>query len=163
MAMDVGARAPDFTLRAADGSTYSLAQGLQGGPVVLVFFKTTCATCDLAFPYINRLADAYPRGGWRLWTIAQDPQEAARDYARRHGIPYPVLPDTPDYAVSRQYDPPSTPTIYLVDPDGRIAFTCHGFSKEDLNQLSGLIAERLGAEAVTIAPPGDGHPDFRPG
>lgn len=163
MTLEVGDRAPDFSLTATDGSVYSLSRALETGPLVLVFFKSTCATCDLAFPYINRLAEAYPDGRWQLWAIAQDGEEATRDYARRHGIPYPVLPDVPDYPVSRQYDPPATPTLFLVEADRRIAYATHGFSKDDLNELSDLLARRLGMEPRVIAPKGDGQPDFRPG
>lgn len=162
MALQIGAPAPELTLRGIDGRTYSLHQPPFSGPTLLVFFKTTCGTCDLAFPYINRLWTSY-RDGWRLWAVAQDPPPRAGDYARRHGMEYPVLPDTPDYSVSKPYDPPATPALFLIDADGRLAYTSHGFSKDDLNELSKLIAARLGLEAQVVAPPDDGQPAFRPG
>ena len=81
MPVEVGTRAPDFSLKGTDGESYTLAAALAHGPVLLVFFKTTCGTCDLAFPYINRLRESYPGDGWSLWAVAQDPPEDAVRYA----------------------------------------------------------------------------------
>ena len=162
MALAVGSSAPAFTLTGVEGEVYSLSRSLSAGPVLLVFFKSGCGACDLAFPYINRLAAAYD-DGWQLWAIAQEPPERARQYAERQDMKYPVLLDTQDYEVSKRYDPPATPTFFLIDPDGRVAYTNHGFSKDDLNEMSGLVAARLGVEAKEVAPAADGRPAFRPG
>lgn len=74
--------------------------------MLLVFFKTTCGTCDLAFPYINRLRESYPDDGWSLWAVAQNTPEDAGRYAAAFGITYPVLSDADGYSVSKAYDPP---------------------------------------------------------
>ena len=163
MTIEAGATAPDFSLRGIDGETYALSDALSRGPVVLVFFKTTCGTCDLAFPYVNRLLDAYPGDGWSLWAVAQDPPAEAGRYASTFGMTYPVLPDADGYAVSKAYDPPATPTLFLIDRRGDVVQETAGFSKADLNSLAAALAERLAAEPAVIAPAGDGNPDFKPG
>lgn len=162
MTLEPGATAPPFTLIGIDGGRYSYPHDAAGQPSLLVFFKTTCETCDVTFPYLNRLRETYPRG-WILWAIAQDAAQAADEYAARHEIAYPVLIDASSYAVSRAYDPPATPTLFLVAPDGRIAYTTHGFAKDDVNHLARLIAAYVGGDPVTIAPKDDGRPAFRPG
>ena len=162
MAVEQGDRAPDFSLAGTDGETYRLSDALERGPALLVFFKTTCPTCHLTFPYINRLFERYP-DGWSVWAVAQDPPAASRAYEAEHGLTYPVLPDVDGYAVSKLYDPPATPTLYLIDRDGTVALRSHGFSKTDLNALSEALAERLGREAVVVAAADDGNPDFKPG
>lgn len=163
MTIEAGARAPDFSLKDIDGETYSLSDALARGPLLLVFFKTTCGTCDLAFPYINRLTESYPAGGWSLWAVAQDPSANARRYASAQHITYPVLPDMDGYQVSKAYDPPATPTLFLIDRDGDVVQQSAGFSKEDLNSISSALAERIGSKPVEIAATGDGNPDFKPG
>ena len=160
--LETGALAPHFTLLAIDGKEYQLLNSAQGQPSLLVFFKTSCATCDLAFPYINRLRETYPTG-WQLWAIAQDPPAVAAEYASKHGISYPVLIDAPDYDVSRLYDPAATPTLFLNDARGRTIYTTYGFAKDDLNELSQLLAEMLNVEPVIIAQADDGKPAFKPG
>ncbi len=163
MTIEAGATAPDFSLSGIDGDTYSLSDALSRGPVVLVFFKTTCGTCDLTFPYVNRLRDAYPGDDWSLWAVAQDPPAEAGSYASTFGMTYPVLPDADGYAVSKAYDPPATPTLFLIDRGGDVVQETAGFSKADLNSLAAALAERLAAEPAVIAPAGDGNPDFKPG
>ena len=162
MTLEVGTLASHFTLLGTDGREYFLPQSIEGRPAVLVFFKTTCGTCDLAFPYINRLVEAYPEG-WHLWAVSQDPPDSSAEYAASHAMSYPVLLDAPAYAVSRLYDPPATPTLFLVDRRGRVAYTTAGFSKDDLNELSRLLAMEIGAAPTVIARAGDGKPDFKPG
>ena len=160
--LETGALAPHFTLLGTDGKEYRLPNNTQGQPSLLVFFKTTCATCDLAFPYINRLHETYTQG-WHLWGIAQDPPAVAAEYATRLGISYPVLIDAPDYDVSRLYDPAATPTLFLNDAGGRTIYTTYGFAKDDLNELSKRLGELLDKEPVIIAQADDGMPAFKPG
>jgi peroxiredoxin len=160
--LEVGALASHFTLLGLDGCEYSLPRSLGGKPALLVFFTTGCPTCDLAFPYVNRLRETYPEG-WELWAVSQDPPDRSSAYARKYGITYPVLLDAPEFSASKPYDPPSTPTMYLIDAHGRVEFTTEGFSKHDLNEIAARIASHVGAEATVIAPDNDGNPDMRPG
>jgi peroxiredoxin len=163
MTIEAGVRAPDFSLRGTDGNAYNLSDALSRGPVLLVFFKTTCGTCDLAFPYISRLLDAYPGDGWSLWVVAQDPPAQANRYVSAFGMACPILPDVGGYAVSKAYDPPATPTLFLIDSGGDVVQQTAGFSKADLNSLAAALAQRLAARPAVIAPADDGNPDFKPG
>lgn len=160
--LEVGALASSFTLPGIDGREYRLPQSLAGEPALLVFFKTTCESCDTTFPYLKRLREIYPNG-WRLWAIAQDPADRAAAYAKEHGLSDPVLVDAPGYKVSLVYDPPATPTLFFIDRSGMVALTSHGFAKEDLNQVARLIAGEIGAEPAIVAPEDDGTPAFKPG
>jgi len=51
--------APDFSLPLLQGGSFSLHDALKGGPVLLAFFKISCPVCQFAFPYIERLFQAY--------------------------------------------------------------------------------------------------------
>ncbi len=160
--LEVNALAPHFALLGIDGHEYAVPKHTTGTPLLLAFFKTSCATCDLTFPYINRLHQIYPQG-WRLWAIAQDPPDKAKDYATRHSMDYPVLIDAPAYAVSKLYDPTATPTLFLVDERGRAVYSTYGFAKDDLNEIARLVAKSLDLEPAIIAPADDGHASFKPG
>ena len=48
-------------------------------------------------------------------------------------------------------------------PDGRVEETSAGFSRDDLNAISRLLAAHLGRPVVTVAEANDGQPSFRPG
>ncbi len=162
MDLEPGALAPHFTLLGIDGREYALPGDRGDDPLLLAFFRVKCATCDVAYPYINRLKDAYPEG-WRLWSICQDDPQRAAEYAARFSLAHPVLLDAPELEASRLYAPPSTPALYLVGRDGRIEMTSEGFAKEDLNEISRRIAGLVGADAAEIAPAEDGNPALKPG
>ncbi len=163
--LSVGAQAPDFALSGIDGKQYSLSAALKGGPLLAVFIKTSCPVCDLAMPYLNRLTEAYGRQGWQLWVISQDDQEASRSYAQRFGVGFPLLVDDPadGWAVSCAYDPPATPTLFLIGPDGKVQLNGQGFSKADLNAVGERLAGHLGVQPAVVARRDDGNPDVRPG
>ncbi|MEX0682693.1 MAG: TlpA disulfide reductase family protein [Dehalococcoidia bacterium] len=162
MQIDSGQLAPHFTLLGLDGQEYSLPRDLNAEPLVVVFLRVKCATCDVAFPYFNRLRETCAEG-WQMWAVCQDEPAAAAAYRDRFGITYPVLLDAEGLDVSKLYDPPSTPTFYLVGPDGRIEYSSEGFAKEDINELSVRIAAYLGVEPVQVAPADDGNPAMKPG
>lgn len=162
MDLEPGALAPHFTLLGLDGRDYSLTGDRNGEPLLLAFFRARCATCDVAYPYINRLKEAYP-DGWQLWSVCQDDPDRAQDYAGRFALNHPVLLDGAELQVSRLYDPPSTPALYLIDRAGRIALTSEGFAKDDLNEVGRRIADFVGAEPVAVAPADDGTPSLKPG
>jgi len=161
--LTVGQDAPDFTLIDAKGDSHRLTDALAEGPVVLAFMKTSCATCTLAFPYLERLHQAYQRAGWKLWGICQDPAGAAESFAGKTGVTFPMLIDGDGYPVSQAYDPPATPTIFFVDREGTIRSGHYGLAKPDLNALAEQVAAVLGEQPVVVAPSDDGTPDFKPG
>lgn len=157
-----GSLASHFTLLGIDGREYAVPDTVAGATLLLVFLRSTCPTCDLALPYFVRIREAYG-DGLVVWAISQDDPERASAYSRKFGLNCPVLLDTPALAVSHLYDPPSTPTAFLVAPDGRIEYVAEGFAKSDLNEISALIAERAGVSAVEVAPADDGQPAMKPG
>ena len=162
MDLEIGALAPHFTLLGLDGREYSLPRDRGDDALVIAFFRVSCVTCDVAYPYINRLRETYA-DGWQLWSVCQDEPGRAQEYAKRLALNHPVLLDAAALEVSYLYDPPSTPALYLVGRDGRLEYTTEGFAKEDLNELSRRIAEIAGAQAVEIAPKDDGAPALKPG
>ncbi len=161
--LEPGAQAPDLQLSGIDGQSYSLRDARRQGPVVLAFGKSDCRTCALAYPYLERMYQAYPHDGWQLLAILQDPPDVAREFAQAHELTFPVLTETEPWPVSSTYDPESTPTIFLVEQSGQIGQVSAGFRKADLNELSAAIARALGREPIVVAPADDGKPAFRPG
>lgn len=159
--LSVGRSAPAFTLSGIDGNSHTLNE--DGARLTLaVFFKTTCPTCALAFPYLEKLYQAYRAAGLVVWGISQSDRDASAAFAAAHGSHFPILLDA-GLHVSRTFDPEFVPTTLLVDPAGSIVDVLVGFNKARLNDLSETLAARLDAPAAMIAPDNDGAPVFRPG
>ena len=161
--VQTGVAPPDFTLRGLDGREYSLHEATGKGPVVLAFWQKNCGACKLAAPYLNRLYDAYENLTWSFWAIAQNDDAEAAAFVREFDFRPTVLIDAPSFAVSRQYDPDATPTLYVIEPERDVTLISPGFMKDDLNEISRTIADYAGAPYVEVAPDGDGNPKFKPG
>lgn len=163
-ALQPGAKAPDFDLADADGRRHALSGILPERPALVVFFKTTCPTCRLAFPYLEKLNQAYgdcvPFLG-----VSQDPLAEAASFARENGgASFPLLADLPpDCAASGLYGLTNVPSLFAVDRGGRVAATCVGFSKRDYRDLAGLLADWSDRLVVDLFPPGDRAPESKPG
>jgi len=150
-----GAKAPDIQLPDLNGHHWTLTQALKNGPVVLAFFKTSCPTCQLTFPFLQRLADASP--STLLMAVSQDEASATREFHERFGVSIPTLLDTPrTYPASNAYQIASVPSLFMVEPDGKISFAIEGFSKAALEQLG----ERFGGSPFRET---DHVPALRPG
>jgi peroxiredoxin len=159
--LSIGQSAPPFSLSGIDGKSYALNQ--DGARLTLaVFFKTTCPTCKMAWPYLERLYQSYRGAGLAVWGISQHARDLSEDYASKQGGTFPILVDA-DHRVSRIYDPEVVPTLILIDEQGKVVDNAVAFDKARLNHLSQTAAARLGVPAVIVAPPEDGNPPFRPG
>ena len=147
--------APDFTLPDLDGRPVSLAQLRQALPVLVVFFKVSCPVCQMTLPFLNRLV---PSGKLKVVTISQDDAALTQRFRARFGVTVPALLDDEErgYPVSNAYRITNVPSLFLVEPDGRISLAVDGFSKADL--------EKIGARAETaIFRADEAIPAWRPG
>jgi peroxiredoxin len=148
MAIATGAQAP-----LVDGAT-------REGPHVLVFFKVTCSTTQLATPAIERLAQAFPD---RVIGVGQDPQPALDVFSEEYGLSLPLVPDLDPYTASDAYGIVSAPTAVAVGSDGTILDVAESWDRDAWNRLAAGFAGALGVEPATVSDAGDGLPDFKPG
>ena len=152
--LPIGAHAPDFELKDAGGRSCRLSTSLSRGPVILVFYKGSCPTCQFTFPHIQRIiAGAGKDWGAQIWAISQDDAEETRQFAARFGIGFNILIDEYPYDVSSEYKIGFVPSVFVIEPDGKISFSDNGFTKSSLNRIAGF-------ELFT---PNDGLPASRPG
>jgi peroxiredoxin len=150
-----------FVLLGVDGAPYALADQT-GRPLLFVFFKTSCSTCRMTFLYLERLYQAYRAHGFQLWGISQDTLDDSLAFAADWGATFPILLDT-TLEVSETYAVEGVPTFVLLNNAGEIAYRSASFSKEDLNEMSRLVAAETHSAWVEIARADDGKPAFRPG
>src|ERR1700733_1534800 len=116
-----GDLAPEINLPDLDGTPWILREALRHGPVVVAFFKISCPTCQLTFPFLQRLADS-PNGGPELIAVSQDDAPDSREFQQRFGISMRTLIDTPPrYSASSAYRITSVPSIFMVEADGKIS------------------------------------------
>jgi peroxiredoxin len=147
-----GSTAPDF-----QSGGWTLSDALRRGPVLLAFFKISCPTCQLTFPFLRRLADQAGPGAPQLIAISQDDVKGTAQFQQRFGPSAPALLDAPPgYAISNAYQLRNVPSLYLIEPGGRISMAVAGFSKAHLEALG----KRFGVETFQA---GERVPAMQPG
>lgn len=161
--LEPGTKAPEFTLSALDGKKYSLPEALARGPVLVAFFKESCPVCQFAFPFIERIHQGVnQKGGTQIWGISQDGAREARDFTHACAVSFPILLDEPGYPVSNAYGLTNVPTLFLIEPDGKIALSSIGFDKKDIETVAARLGQQVGKTIVAFQP-GENIPDSKPG
>ncbi|MBI4889868.1 MAG: TlpA family protein disulfide reductase, partial [Acidobacteria bacterium] len=132
--LETGQIAPQFTLDLADGGSLSLSAILEKGPALLVFYKVNCPTCQLALPYLGRLQG----GALQIFAVCQNPEDDAREFNRVFGVDLPTLVDraASGYPVSNGFAITHVPSLFLVEPGGRISWSGVGFVKTEFEMLA---------------------------
>jgi peroxiredoxin len=153
--LEAGALAPEFRLGLLEGGETSLAEILARGPALLAFFKISCPVCQLAFPFFERLSQA---GRLAVYGVSQNNARDTREFAKRYGVTFPILLDleSAGFPVSDAYGLTNVPTAYLVERDGAIAQTIHGWNKRQMSALGAT-------NGVALIQPGDNVPEWKAG
>jgi peroxiredoxin len=163
-ALTAGKNAPDFELRAMDGKRFILREELARGPVLLAFFKVSCPTCQYAFPFLQRLEQAYGHKSVRIIGVSQNEPRETANFTKEFGISFPVLlDDTKKYPASNAYGLTNVPTIFWVAGDGTIEVSSVGWVKADFEAVSRKMAEAVSTAPAAIFRPGEDVRDFRAG
>jgi peroxiredoxin len=163
-ALATGAKAPEFELKALDGKKFSLSEQLAKGPVVLVFFKVSCPTCQYALPFLERLYKAYRDKGVTLAGVSQNDAKETAAFCKDFGVTFPMLlDDTRTYPVSNAYGLTNVPTIFWIAEDGEIEVSSVGWVKADFELINRKIAETGKTAAAAVFKSGEDVRDFRAG
>ena len=155
--------APGFTLKSLDGKEYNLAKLLEKGPVVAAFFKISCPVCQFTFPYLQRLAERYASDSATLIAVSQDDARGTKEFNREYGVTFPVLLDEQGYPISNAYGLSTVPTIFLIEPDGKVKISCMGFDKSELEKIAAELSQRRRIAATPLFRPDEVVPAQKPG
>jgi peroxiredoxin len=163
-ALAPGKQAPDIQLQTSAGQSFSLAAELARGPVILAFFKVSCPTCQYAFPFLERLYQAYGERGVRLLGVSQNDLKDTAAFARQFGITFPLLLDDPGtYPASNAYGLTNVPTLFWIAEDGEIEISSVGWVKSDFEEINRKLAEQAKAPPAPVFHAGEKVLDFRAG
>ena len=166
MTIEQGQRAPFPTaeLSDAEGQAHDLKSAVADGPLLLGIYKSSCASSKQMFPFLERLNERHRGDGLTVLGISQDSANITRSFARRYGITFPLLLEGDDYPVSRAFDIMATPTVFLIEPSGNVAYATMGFMKPALDALGDAVADALGKPHQVLVTPDDSDvPMFVPG
>ena len=154
---EVGATAPDFTLKDGAGRDWRLAD--QKGRVVVLLFYPGDETpiCTRQMCSVRDRWEDYRATGAEVVGVSKDSPESHRAFAEHHSLPLRLLSD-PEARVAALYGAKSwlpgraARAVVVIDAEGRIrhnkAQPLSLFRPKDDEVLSAIRAARVGADGA---------------
>lgn len=124
-------------------------------PALFLVFKISCPVCQLAAPFVERLSQSRQLD---VVGISQDDDEGTAEFREAFGVTFPTVLDTDEsgYAVSNALGITHVPSLFVVEPGGRISKALAGFSRRDLEE----VGQRAGVEPFRA---GEKVPEWKSG
>lgn len=137
----IGEKVQDFQRTDAGGSSFELAQVLQGSKAVVIdFWSTRCPVSEKYEPVLKKLAANYTPKGVTFLAVDSnynEPSEEIQKVRAQREIPYPVLVDGQAGALAAYFGASHTPEAYLVTRDQVLAY--HGNLDEISQALDAVL------------------------
>lgn len=127
--MDLGTRAPDFSLPDTDGNTVSLSDCSDAKALVVVFMCNHCPYVKHVQHKLAEVAGTYQDRGVAFVGInandadkyPDDNPAAMKQEKAKVGYPFPYLYDA-DQSVAKAYQAACTPDFYVFDEDRKLVY-----------------------------------------
>jgi peroxiredoxin len=156
--INVGEKAPDFSLRDRDGNLVRLSDFVYPGKehprkkrirLLLDFFSTDCKACKAELPQVIAYQNKYQQEV-RVLMIAipesEDGQAKLDQFLAQNPVPFPVLVDGYE-AVAKKYiangSSMTLPSIFLINKYGRVRALFMGLEKDLEASLQAALAQKL--------------------
>ncbi len=116
-----------FSLEVLQGTASGKLEESRGKVVILEFWATYCGWCKATHPKLAAFAEANPDQVVVLAISAQKKSRLKR-YLKRHNTGLTVLHD-PRARISRAYRANATPTLVVIDAEGKVRAWAQGGNK----------------------------------
>ncbi len=144
-----GALAPDFTLTTLDGKQEITLSELQGKVVYIDFWASWCGPCRKALPAVQALWHEYRDEEFQMLGVNLDRKlEAGLKYVEAKGVDFPSVFDEGG-RVSTSFGVRSIPSMLIIGPDGKVAYSEVGFNPRALPEIKSTINRLLGKATDT--------------
>lgn len=139
--------APGWELYDVQGEPVRLAD-FKGRVVVLDFWGSWCGPCRMELPYFQKLHEKYRDHpdvkvmsvNWEQMRSNVEKKARATEFMEKEGFTFPVVFDH-DQAVAKAYGVTGYPTVFMIDPEGRIQYTNSGF----IPGIDAIMEEQIAA------------------
>ena len=161
--LQLGEKAPDFSLCATDGNTYSLADFSEAEALVIFFTCNHCPYVKGSDEVTRRTVEKFgPRGVAFVAINSNSPSTYKEDSfenmvkrMQKYKFPWVYLVDeTQD--VARAYGALRTPHFFVFDKDRKLVYTGRGVdnplntSKMTVNDLDNALEEYLAGKEISV-------------
>lgn len=122
--------APDFTFRYWNKNDSLTLSKLKGKFVIADFSYINCYPCQKAVPALIKLKERNPEKLIVFWVDPFDKPEKLSEFVAKNKINFDILLAQRKFA-ENVYRVPGYPTMFLINPEGKIVKTHIGFSVDD--------------------------------
>jgi peroxiredoxin len=138
----LGKEAPDFVLKAMNGSNLRMSE-FRGQVVLVNFWARWAGDSRQEMPALDRINTTYSRAGLVVIGVSVDEDlSRAREFAGAMKVSYPILFDTGS-DIGRDYYLQKMPMTILVDRAGVVRYSTVGFKRGDERAYLDHIRELL--------------------
>ncbi|WP_338751520.1 TlpA disulfide reductase family protein [Bacillus sp. FJAT-52991] len=121
--IDVGEKAPDFTVKTIQGEEVSLSD-YEGKKVILNFWATWCPPCKAEMPHMQKYYEKEAeKNNVEILAVNltknDKGKETVADFVKQYGLTFPILLDE-EGTLGEQYQAFTIPTTYVLNTDGTV-------------------------------------------
>lgn len=154
-----GSNWPQFLLTDSRGRTAALP----AGETLYGFFKTTCPTCELAWPFFERIGELSEGGRLTVVAVSQDEAAETAAWNQRLGLRIPTLFDLDPWRASEALNLENVPTFFRVSADGKLRKAVVGFQRQKMQEFAAEAAKLSGKAPAQLFRPGENVPAIKAG
>lgn len=138
---------PDFSVPTTANETFVLSEH-RGQVVVLEFFGTTCAPCQIVEADLKQVAPTWNASQVIVLSVAVwgESLEELRAYQEEHAIPWTVAQNTDD--VNVKYNVYDIPHVVILDQKGELVFQQKGYGITG-DKIADAVAATLAGTGMT--------------
>ena len=143
---DSGSTITDLKVRLLNGSSTTLHQLSQDGPLLIDFWATWCLPCIKVMKYLNQYHEKYADDNFKVLMINTDTPRSlgkVRGYIKSKNYSFNVGMD-PNKVLSKKLNGMIMPTLILVDKGGIIKWRHQGYVAGEEIEIEKQIKQVLG-------------------
>ena len=143
---DSGSTIPDLKVRLLNGSSTTLHQLSQDGPLLIDFWATWCVPCKKVMKYLNQYHEEYAEDNFKVLMINTDTPRSlgkVRGFIKSQDYSFNVGMD-PNKVLSKKLNGMIMPTLILIDKGGIIKWRHQGYVAGEELEIEKQIKQVLG-------------------
>lgn len=129
----VGATFPALT---SAGDLEGTVPDLAGKVVLVDFWASWCAPCKESFPAMKELHEKYSAQGLVVIAVSIDEDKADMDaFLKKNPVPFTLVRDPKSILFDEKLGLAGVPVSYILDRQGKVAFTHSGYEGKKTKKL----------------------------
>ena len=127
--------APDFHVATLSGGKLSL-KDLSGKVVLIDFWATWCGPCRMALPELKALRKEMAGQPFEILSVSADRElPTLQEFVAKNEMTWPQTWDARG-ELAHAFSIPSYPSYYLLDPEGAVLYSAHGWSPRSGDEIA---------------------------